>query len=103
MKEMPKCYFYKFVNGRLKVKEGYISGYTYRSSHEMKFQYGKKYHEWNRCHPEAGEIMNGGLWLPERDDKKARDIFIEHYESCIKGLEERIANYRTNIEILNDA
>ena len=100
MKEMCKCYYYRFTNGQLKIKEGHISGYCITGA---KFQYGKKYHEWNRCHPEAGEIMNGGLWLPERDDKKARDILIEHYESCVKSLEERIANYRTNIKILSDA
>lgn len=97
MNDERKCYFYKFTNGKLKVKEGHISRC---SLHACKFQYGKKYHEWNRCHPESGEIMNGGLWLPERDDEKARDILIEYYESCIKDLEDRISSHREKIDIL---
>ena len=98
-----KAFHYKLFNGRLSMKEGRIA--RDRSCHwrEVKFIYGDGWCEWYKCNDEAGKMLNGGLWLPERDDEKARKLLLEYYEKTLADLQKKIASNEEKIRILKGA
>lgn len=49
---------------------------------------------------EEGVVRSNSLWLSERDDDKALDLFIEDKKDRIRQYEARIANIKRDIEIL---
>lgn len=54
------------------------------------------------CNPNPGEIHNAVVWLPERDDKRAKGIMIEYQKQCINKLLKRIDNHKQKIELIEE-
>lgn len=54
------------------------------------------------CADKEGQVYNKMVWLSSRDDRRAKDIFIEYEEREIKKLEARIDSHRRIIEFLKE-
>lgn len=52
------------------------------------------------CHLEPGKIYNASVWLPQRDDEKAKEILVKYHENEIKKLKEKIENHINKINII---
>lgn len=50
--------------------------------------------------PEVGKVLCNVLFLNERDDNLASDLFIEYYEEKLKALERNLNNVDRNINAL---
>lgn len=69
------------------------------------FVAGESYHDPNhegryKVAREEGTIRNESLWLSERDDEKAFNLFVEDKKKRIRGYEKRIANLKRDLEII---
>lgn len=95
-----KGWLYELWNGQFKVRKGVVRKTQWCSKREAIFRYGYPDDDWVRCSAEPGKMMQAKLWLPERDDIKARNLLIEYYEGNIEKLERQIEGYRHNIRIL---
>lgn len=103
---MSRCnvYLYSRYRGRFDVYQGDVRPSSYsRSKSNAKFTYirnGKESHL--QCSIEPGVVHHSVLWLPERDDTKAREIFIKHEEDAIQALREKIEHHEWNIKLIKD-
>lgn len=52
------------------------------------------------CKLEPGKVHNDLVWLEDRDDNLAIELFIEREENRIKELKEKIHKYEQKIEII---
>ena len=96
-----KAYLYSLWTGRIRVFEGKVikinNGYRTKIRHiddDTKMS--------RDCGEGSGVVANKMLWLPEKDEGKAREIFIEYERMQIKRLEEQIHNHEDVIEILEN-
>ncbi len=98
-----KGYLYSKWQGRFEVQEGYVMASNY--SHWIgRFVIKQGHKEKNlQCPLEPGEVYNAVLWLSERDDEKARQLFIEREESIIADLKRKIERHERSIQILKEA
>ena len=55
---------------------------------------------WCYVSNEPGDPYWRKMWLPERDDQKAANIFIEYHERKIKNAEQSIESHRQAIAVL---
>lgn len=95
-----KVYLYSRYRGRFDVYEGEIRPYGYgRGNAAFEYKRGTKDSRLV-CSPNPGEVYHAVLWLPERDDAKARDLFIEHEQLAIKELQDKIEHHEWNIKQL---
>lgn len=95
-----KVYLYSRYRGRFDVYEGELRPYGY-SKGMAAFEY-KRGNKGARlvCSPNPGEVYHGVVWLPEKDDAKALEIFIEHERLAIQELKDKIEHHEWNIEQL---
>lgn len=96
-------YLYAMWHDRITIKEGHVDLRNFHGRREAVFYYGDKIFERNRCHPESGKVLNGRLWLPERNDELARKLLIEYNEQCIEELRVKISKHEEKIRILQNA
>lgn len=54
------------------------------------------------CEKAAGVVYQKALWLPERDDELAKELFIEHDEKCIEKLKNDIQAHQMQIVAINN-
>jgi len=52
------------------------------------------------CSINPGEVSNAVVWLPIKDDEKAKNILIEYENNQILKLNEKIENHRHKIRLL---
>lgn len=95
-----KGWLYELWRGQFKVRKGVIRRTQPYGRREAIFRYGTLDSDWVRCSAEPGKMMQAKLWLPERDDIKARNLLIKYYEGKIEKVETQIEGYRDNIRIL---
>ena len=55
-----------------------------------------------QCAKDPEVVYNKILWLPDRDDDKARQILIEYEESQICKLQDKIQNHQAKINTLKE-
>jgi hypothetical protein len=94
-------YRYTVHNGKLIVREGIVSNYGLRTC--VHFTDGSTAVRTPR--PEDIGVMKPvghSIWLTERDDEKARRMFIEFEERRIVELEETLRKKREVVEQLKD-
>ena len=101
--DISKGFLYTLWNNQLRVKEGVVIGHRGWNKLEAIFKYGDRDSDWTRCSPEPGKLVHASLWLPERDDTKAKKILVDYYIGNIERLENQIAGYKEKIRLLNDA
>jgi hypothetical protein len=98
-----KGFLYSKWQGRFEVQEGYVMASNY--SHWLgRFVIKQGHKEKNlQCALESGEVYNAVVWLPERDDEKARQLFIEREASIIEDLKRKIKRHEQAIQTLKEA
>lgn len=93
-----KVYLYSRYRGRFDVYEGELRPSNYGRGRYYQFLYKRNGKDATlQCSGEAGEVHHSVLWLPERDDIKARDLFIEHERLAILVLKDKIEHHEWNI------
>lgn len=93
-------YLYSRYSGRIEVYQGYVRPYT-RYGARFTFKRGSK-DAYLQCPLEPGVVHHAVVWLYERDDQKARDLFIEHERNAICELQEKIKRREWNIKLLQE-
>lgn len=96
-------YLYSRRSGRIEVRQGCVRPTSAYSVTRAKFTYDRCGKEvYLQCTLEPGVVYSGVVWLPERDDKKAMDLFIEHEQMAIQELQEKIERHEWNIKRLSE-
>lgn len=95
-------YLYALWRGQIRVREGYVRKTRTYGRREGIFIYGEHDSDWVRCAAEPGKLVQGRLWISERDDAKACRLLIEYYQGNIERLEKQIEGYQTSIKILKN-
>lgn len=90
-----KAYLYSIKTGKLVVYEGFITPSSYNL--RVRF-FGKR--KKVMCYSEPGEVFESSLWLPERDDNKARKLLIEFEEELVARYRERVQDHLSKIHTL---
>ena len=96
-------YLYSMQTGTISVRQGevYHRHDISRFNHLHLFVYDPDYYGHVQCSTESGAIHNKALWLPERDDKKAIDIFVKNEQLKIEELEKEIKRREQAIKVLS--
>ena len=96
-------YLYSRYRGRFDVYEGCVRPSNYGRGRYYQFIFKRNGKDSTlQCSGEAGVVHHSVLWLPERDDTKAREIFIKHEEDAIQALREKIEHHEWNIKLIKD-
>ena len=88
-------------------------GYSYRlGRNEYSNPYGlfkekekpvrSRSHNSYECSLEEGVVWNNMLWLSQRDDKKAAEIFIKYQQELLEELMKRVKAYQRKIDMLKE-
>lgn len=96
-------YLYSMQTGVLTVRQGSVYCRHDISRHANLCDF---YTDVDTCkklliEPEAGVIHNKAMWLPERDDAKAIDIFTEYENAQIAKLQNEINMHKHRIELMS--
>ena len=91
-------YLYSKRSGRVEVRKGCVRPNTRYKARFIYDRCGKD--TYLQCPLEPGVVHAGVVWLTEKDDKKALDLFIEHEQLAIRELEEKIERHEWNIKLL---
>lgn len=95
-------YLYSRYRGRFDVYQGDVRPCNFHRGNG-RFTHMRHRREVHlQCSIDPGVIHNSVLWLPERDDKRAREIFIEHEENAIQELRDKIEYHEWNIKMLKE-
>lgn len=96
-------YLYSRYRGRFDVYQGDVRPSNYGKGHNGQFIFVRNGRVSNlQCSIEPGRVHHSVLWLPERDDDFAREIFIRHEEDAIKALREKIEHHEWNIKQIKE-
>ena len=90
-----KVYLYSINTGKLVVNEGFVQPSIYKD--RVRFL-GKK--KSILCPAESGKVFNASVWLPKRDDAKARKLLIDYEENLIFELRNRVQTHLSKIHVL---
>lgn len=91
-------YLYSRHNGQTKVYQGNLSPFNRRG---YRFTYERNGKDmYLQCPFEPGVVHHSVVWLYERDDKKAKELFLEHEQNAIRDLQEKIKRREWNIKLL---
>ena len=94
-------YLYSKRSGRIEVYQGCVRPTSVYSVTNARFIFSRCGKDaYRQCTLEPCVVHNGVVWLPERDDKKAVDLFIEHERSAIQELKDKIERHEWNIKRL---
>ena len=97
-------YLYSRYRGRFDVYQGSVRPSNYGRGRNAQFlctRNGKQ--SCLQCDPNLGVVHHSVLWLPERDDEKARELFIEHERFVIKELQDKIEHHEWNIKQIKES
>lgn len=98
-----KVYLYSRYRGRFDVYEGDLRSSNYGRGRYYQFIFKRNGKEsCLQCSGESGVVHHSVLWLPERNDQLARDLFIEHERTIIKELQDKIEHHEWNIKQIMD-
>lgn len=95
------AYLYSVWSGTLKCHKGIIKDIN-SSRHKDTGRFASKDGTVVWCSKNPGEVYNAIIWLPEKDDKKAKRLLVEYYDSRIMEEEAKIAELQKKIDILLD-
>lgn len=95
-------YLYTMYGGKLKVYEGHVEPGRWDTG---KFIAQRDIIRTYRhtCNNKPGIVTNASVWLPEKNDTKAVDILVRYEMIQIEACEERIANHKLKIKMLQEA
>lgn len=98
-------YLYSRYRGRFDVYKGDVRPSTYNHGKgNAKFTYTRNGKEAQlQCSFDPGVVHHSVLWLPERDDDFAREIFIKHEEDAIRALRDKIEQHEWNIKQIRES
>lgn len=91
-------YVYSLLNDKFSSHEGVIA--IAPNSNFGVFRSKDNYHGTVSMIP--GEIYNGVLWLPAKNDKEARKLFITHYTNKNESLKRQLENNIKKLRILEN-
>jgi hypothetical protein len=91
-------YLYSRRSGRIEVRQGNIRPNTRYKARFIFDRCGRD--AYLQCTLEPGVVYSGVVWLTERDDKKALELFVEHEQIAIKELQDKIERHEWNIKRL---
>lgn len=94
-----RAYLYTIKgDGTLNIHEGYFeSGYN-KWSKTSRFTPDKG--NWCFVSNEPGELHYRKMWMPERDDERAKALYIEYHERKIKECEKNLEMHKRTIAVL---
>lgn len=95
-------YLYGIRSGKFTVRKGtVVDDNKQRLKFYRRVQFtDKPGKEWCPEISEIGKLQYGRIWMTERDDKKARDMFLEHEVWTLRELEDKIAYKKSLITML---
>ena len=97
------AFIYSVYGGSFRCYKGFIiateSFFTGKSKKHARFR-NTKTGLW--CSEKAGEIFNGVVWFPEKDDEKAKELLIKDLNKKVEILNKKIENLNDLIMILKD-
>jgi hypothetical protein len=98
-------YLYSRYRGRFDVYQGDVRPSSYNHGKgNAQFTYIRNGKEARlQCDPAPGVVHHSVLWLPERDDNFAREIFIKHEEDAIQELRDKIEHHKWNIKQIKES
>lgn len=112
MKHRVEGFLYSIKRNKLTIREGYIEipdtwdGVTddvghfyYKDPTSCVLKYGEGV-DWSTCSLKPGYPYNDLLWLGERNDDRARVMFILREKVRIEELKESIHKYEQKIEMI---
>lgn len=95
-----KVFLYSTWSGKLRVMDGIIISTKIKSTLVTFIDNSTK--KVINCYAEPEEVYNAMVWLPERNDKKAKEILIKYHETEINELKEKIEGHLTKINIIKE-
>jgi hypothetical protein len=102
-KRRDKAYLYMVKDFKMYCYAGYVTDDFHLDTNEEPYGYFYTTTEHNvrrRCTAKPGEFYNGVMWLPERNDRDAKKLFIIHYEEQIDHLNECISRVEKCIDVV---
>lgn len=97
-------YLYSRYRGRFDVYQGDLKPSNYGKGNYYRFVFIRNGKEARlQCSFNPGEVHHSVLWLPERDDDFAREIFIKHEEDAIRALHDKIEQHEWNIKQIRES
>lgn len=93
-------WLYSKRSGKIEVRQGDVRPNNRYKARFIFERVGKD--AYLQCPIEPGVVHAGVVWLEERDDVKARDLFIDHELEAICELEEKIERRKWNIKLLKE-
>ena len=99
--EISKGFLYSTWSGLFRVYEGRVVMSAYNKNNIL-FEQEAPARNVIQCAKDPEVVYNKILWLPERDDDKARQILIEYEEFQICKLQDKIQNHQAKINILKE-
>lgn len=97
MSHIPNCYIYTIRDNQLIIKKGDVFvNERYRSASFRPADNNTH----TACAIEAWDIRYGKLWLPNRDDERAKELLIKYHESRIEALRKQIKSHELTIRNL---
>lgn len=100
--ERTKGYLYSMNADVLTVREGYVVSHKWhwRSGATGSFMLSNG--SFIQCNVEPGVVHRGVVWLTERDDKYAQDLFVEKEYEAINELQEKIHKHEEKIRKIRE-
>ena len=100
MANRENVYLYSRYAGRFEVYQGSVVPYFNRRGRFVFKRNGKD--TYLQCDLNPNVVHGSVVWMFERDDQKAVDLFIEHERMAIKELQEKIERREWNIKLLQE-
>lgn len=92
-------YLYSRYRGRFDVYQGCVRPSNYGRGRYAQFIYIRNGKESSlQCDPDPGVVHHSVVWLTERNDQLARDVFVKHEEDAIQALRDKIEHHEWNIK-----
>lgn len=94
-------YLYSMKTGVIMVSEGSVYSRNDINRHANQLEFVRDINTYPNgrvlCAASAGVVFNKALWLYERDDELAKQLFIESEKACIAKLEDEIRKHQAII------
>lgn len=103
MENRTKGYLYSMKKEELTVREGYVVPNPWWPGHNRgefsgRFYIDEEKDKYIQCTIKPEVVYHDVVWLQERDDKYAEDLFVEREYEYIHELEEKIHKRMVKIE-----
>lgn len=103
MENKMKGYLYSMKTGEMTVREGWVESNPWwpgrnRGNFSGRFYIEGEKDKYVQCTISPGVVYHDVVWLPERCDKYAEDLFVNHEYECIAKLEDEIHKRMVKVE-----